>query len=663
MTRIDLLALTPETIATLTNMGLVRRAQKDIAAGRGPAIDEAADGTVTGRFADGVVTTLSPGVAIAAAICSCRSAAACRHRVAVALAYAAWHGTPPLAAAPPDGDWSPAVFDEDALKAALGARTLARARSARRRGCTIDLRRGGAGRTPEARLATCTVQFLVPRDLAYARCDCAEARGCEHIALAVWAFREAEARQLTGVELTVDLAPEVEGGAAGPPLAAGLAFTREVLLQGAVNVPTALTGQLARAREQLDREGLTWAATILDDLDEQLTAYRNRSARYSSSTVARLLGELAARHLAASRPGELPARYVLGQGEARETLLGHVRLMSLGARVYGGELERWAEVFLADVAAGVVVIAERAWDFAKLREHPADGPALAERSVSPGVTLGALAHGQLVTRAGKRSANRVLRIGSTRRDAFAVSPLTDEWRTLPDSILVRDLARHAAALKARAPRWLRPRVLAETIQIVEIADVLNVIYAPGSQTLVATVVDRRRTPLRLVLRHRAVAPHALSSLAAALQRAPRPQFISGPLYAGDEGLEMIPVGVFTDRVIVPDLAGPTDVALPIGHVDLDAAPLAATLAEAWQALVDGAHAGLLHASSWMDRLTRASQQCDATGCLEISAHLERVRLAVQRLRSGGRDSAPDRLAAAESWERAAIRVALTRERL
>jgi hypothetical protein len=662
MTRIDLLALTPETLATLTNMGLVRRAQKDIAAGRGPAIDEAADGTVTGRFEDGVVATLAPGVPIAGAACTCRSAAACRHRVAVALAYAAWHGAAPDAGASDEVEWSPAMFDDDALKIALGARTVTRARTAKRQGCTIDLRRGRGGVAPEARLPTCTVQFLVPRDLAYARCDCAVDR-CEHIALAVWAFREADARQLSGTELTVDLAADAVSDGDERPLAAGLAFTREVLLQGAVNVPAALTGQLSRARAQLDGEGLTWPATILDDLDEQLAAYRNRSARYSSSTVARLLGELAARNLSASRPGELPARYVLGRGEARETLLGHVRLVSLGARVYGGEHERWVEVFLADIVAGVVLIVEQTWDFAKLREKPVNGADLAQRAVAPGVTLDALAHGQLVTRAGKRSANRALRIGSTRRDTFSVTPLTREWDTLPESIVIRDLARHAAGLKARAPRWLRPRVLAETMQIVEIADVLNVIYAPGSQTLIATVVDPRRRPLRLVLRHRAVAPHALPALAAALQGTPRPQYISGPLYAGDEGLEMIPVGVFTDHVIVPDLAGSTAASLPMGHVDLDDTPLAASLSEAWHALVDGAHAGLLHSASWMDRLTRASQQCHAIGCLEISVQLDRVKHAVQRLRAAGPENAPDRLAAAESWERAAIRVALTRERL
>ena len=42
--RADLLALTPEKVAALANLGLVKRAQKEIAAGQGPRLEEAADG-------------------------------------------------------------------------------------------------------------------------------------------------------------------------------------------------------------------------------------------------------------------------------------------------------------------------------------------------------------------------------------------------------------------------------------------------------------------------------------------------------------------------------------------------------------------------------------------------------------------------------------------
>ena len=55
-TRDDLLALQTPALAALTNMGLVKRAQKELDQGKVPAIDVGADGTVTATFDDGAVT-------------------------------------------------------------------------------------------------------------------------------------------------------------------------------------------------------------------------------------------------------------------------------------------------------------------------------------------------------------------------------------------------------------------------------------------------------------------------------------------------------------------------------------------------------------------------------------------------------------------------------
>ena len=63
---------------------------------------------------------------------------------------------------------------------------------------------------PTARLPACTVRFLVPRDIAYARCDCAMGTGCEHVVLAAWAFRQAG--PLDG-ERTIALEPARARGA------------------------------------------------------------------------------------------------------------------------------------------------------------------------------------------------------------------------------------------------------------------------------------------------------------------------------------------------------------------------------------------------------------------------------------------------------------------
>ena len=61
MTRTDLLALTPDTLAALANRGLVKRAAKDLDAGAGPDLEVTGDHTVHGRFPDGTETRLPPG--------------------------------------------------------------------------------------------------------------------------------------------------------------------------------------------------------------------------------------------------------------------------------------------------------------------------------------------------------------------------------------------------------------------------------------------------------------------------------------------------------------------------------------------------------------------------------------------------------------------------
>ncbi|MDB4997497.1 MAG: hypothetical protein JWM74_4929, partial [Myxococcaceae bacterium] len=80
MARADLLALKPETIAALANMGLVKRALREIAAGEGPALEEDATGVVTGTSKDGIVTKLAPGVRLADAPARVGRRRGARHR-------------------------------------------------------------------------------------------------------------------------------------------------------------------------------------------------------------------------------------------------------------------------------------------------------------------------------------------------------------------------------------------------------------------------------------------------------------------------------------------------------------------------------------------------------------------------------------------------------
>ena len=171
--RADLLALTPESVAALANLGLVKRALREIEQGKGPALAEEADGTVVGTFDDGAVARLVPGRGLRDCGCSCGASSVCRHRVAVALAYRSFVESASLETAPAieEGSWSPGEIDDDAIARAIPRRTLDEAKAAARRGVVIEIVRPVAGEAPIARLPSCTVRFLVPRDLVYARCD------------------------------------------------------------------------------------------------------------------------------------------------------------------------------------------------------------------------------------------------------------------------------------------------------------------------------------------------------------------------------------------------------------------------------------------------------------------------------------------------------------
>src|SRR4051794_16922623 len=118
MARVDLLALSDDGLVQLANAGLVKRAQRELAAGMGPAVEDLADGTIAARFADGTETRLLAGQSPADARCTCPSSGICRHRVMLVMAYregfaSAHVGTPEAKG------WDPASLDLDAAEAQL----------------------------------------------------------------------------------------------------------------------------------------------------------------------------------------------------------------------------------------------------------------------------------------------------------------------------------------------------------------------------------------------------------------------------------------------------------------------------------------------------------------------------------------------------------------
>ena len=217
---------------------------------------------------------------------------------------------------------------------------------------------------------------------------------------------------------------------------------------------------------------------------------------------------------AARQPRELPASYVLGIGEAAETLLERVRLVSLSARVDADGRVRRAEVYLADPAAGTIGVVRQSWHYEQ-DATPESGPELAQRTVLPRLDLGTLAHGNVVSRAVRRRASGELLLGTTAAQTTLL-PGSADFSALPTSLLVRRVRELRARQAAAPPACLRPRLLAEGLIVFAVAEVAGVSYAAAEQTAQAIVRDEEGEPLIISVSHRAVAPYAVEAFAAAL---------------------------------------------------------------------------------------------------------------------------------------------------
>lgn len=564
--RSDLLALTADGLAALANRGLVKRATKELDAGTGPAVEVAPDGTVHGKFADGVASSLPPGTPLEAAACSCGAPGVCRHRIALVLAYQRSAEQPAAVT-----DWSPgSITDEDLIKR-FGERTVQQARKAFRAGYPVTVRRPATDDpAATAELPACTVRFLVPDDLGYVHTDATAARKDEAIILAVWAFRAADAQGVTkldvggSVEVT-DLSPLEE-------------LLTQLLNDGAAHAGPVLDAAWRRVQRDLTDQKLHWPAAAIEDLLDQLDAYRKRSARYRAERFAELLTELHARSRATG-----PRSEVLGTDEPAETPLKRVRLTALGCRVNGTPDERTADVYFA---SGDVVLVQRD---AAMR------------------TATRMAASNIVSESVSRNASRVLRLRAGRVAQTSVTPLGNSWEQLPGSLLVHDFAACSEQLAALPPRVVRARVAAELVRVVRVAEVRQIGYDPAAQHLEATVVDAAGSAATVSATYHGVVPSSLDSLADALGS--EPTHISGTVHRRRGALVIDPLAVLTPSgVVVPDLATAKAVELPDAVSPAD--PISSTVDSALTVLAEAAHRGLRESLPPSLR-TRLGQLADA----------------------------------------------------
>jgi len=689
--RDDLLALQTPALAALTNMGLVKRAQKELDQGKIPEVVVADDGTVTATFDDGAVTRLVPGKGVRDAPCSCGAAGGCRHRVGAVIAYqrhvaggtsstAVGSSTdepsslsaPPAAPARP---WSPGDVSDGALVTLLGDGTVERARKLRRAGYIADVRPGRfvGDDLPVAHLQTSSVRFLVPGDAGYARCDCTQKTGCLHVALAVWAFRVKDARDRDAVSLTV----EVNDGDASPtqaPVAVQVCLDvmRLVVDEGVARLPPAATSRLALAKDALGKANLTWLLFAVEELEELIEQYRRRSALYRPEGLRAVLVELLARSRAGQGGGLLPARAVLGADEALSTKLDQARLIGLGAAVSEDGVDRVVEVMFVDPAGQGLLVHRRVYRRADAVADE-DGPALAARTAIGGSSLGVLASGQIVSNAVTRQANRTITFSTGGLQKTSVTKGGFTLDRLPADRVIRDVATFLAERRQQAPAFLRPRLVADDVQVVVVAGVDGVVWDPAAQAVVVHAHDDNGGVIVIERAHRAVAPGGTQALALAVALAcqegvMKPTAVVGHVSLVGDALVVDAIAVFTDRLVVLDLEAPSEAAtkaqaaLPIGARPVASTPLL-VLVDDVTALLDEVVVNGVRALSpgSIERGFRLVGRLRDAGLLRLGDDVEAFLHGVQALSLTGNDA--DAAAAADRWAEAALRLHLVAERV
>lgn len=650
--RPDLLHLSPEALTQLTNAGLVKRAVREREAGYVPKLSLEADATLVANFPDGVVTRWPAGKPPGQAHCSCPATGICRHRIIAALQFRAEAGASSanervVTVAPPA---SPGAASDAALAALLAAPVLARAVKARDAGLTVLVRRRATGEPCDtARLPAATVRFWAGAAIEAARCDCIQQAACEHVALGVWAFRQADAESPAAASVDVRLGASATAVRLDP--APYLDYLSSLLQHGVVAGDAGNAQALSLARAAASAAGAEWIVATLADLEDWSTAWAARSVRYAAENGVDRISELFLRLKLGAAPGR--AKAVLGIGQPREVALDRLRLFCLGARTERDGDARRTRLVLADPDTGTLMALVHDWQVTP----PADaavarGPEEAARSedlqraserLAPGVKLEQLVCGQLLSRQARRLADGRIALARARRSQNSLLPQSGDWEGLARplrTVRVADLFRE----RPRHP-LVRARQAAGAFVVFSPTEIADAFFDPHLQAVQCTALDAEGAALLITRRHAAHTRQALEKLSGALSGVHgRCRHIGGLLTWQGNQPTLEPWSLVCDQVVSLDFAGavPGDAdalaALPLGRASaVDDDPLMAALLAVRTLLATLVHHGIRALPlSWPADSHAAVARLRQLGWPALAEALAGLNEAVQEPNSGPR---------------------------
>lgn len=530
--RPDLLALTPDDLATLANRGLVKRAEKDLESGAGPtSFDVDGSGRVTAKWPDGAVVTLAPGAVLGDQCCTCAAFTICRHIIGTVFAYqrAAPAGDTPAQAV--NEPWNPGAVQDVTLETYYKPAVFASIRKEWEAGVVAQVH---VSSKPLARLhsAGVTLRFLVARDVRYVQCDCAEESPCRHVPLAVWSFRQLGAGVVAGL-IAANQArqkPPTELHEESERLIANL-FT-----YGVAALPPTDERAWEGLAPRLRRAGLIWPEQIVLEWLALRQQYVDRDARFDAADLVQRSGELLIRLRAiCAETGTVPQLFLRGVREESNEL-GSARLIGLGTAVSVHRKSVSVTAMLQDVATGTVLSLRR-----EAAGHDKSFHTLAQAAFNKKFSYAAAGSGQLLVKGAKRSLNGEVALS---RAAVALNPQAYEWEKLRAPLLVESAEELRSHFENLPPVTLRPRHLAQTFYVIPVERVEALGVDQMSRSLRAVLIDSRGEQIALEFPFYTHGRQGFAKLQQALET--KVKFVAGQIRQYAKGLAITPSAVIVE---------------------------------------------------------------------------------------------------------------------
>ncbi len=382
-----------------------------------------------------------------------------------------------------------------------------------------------------------TVRFLVPDDIRYAHCDCADNfPHCVHAPLAVLAFRQLKEGKKADLYETAAVAVPVPGDIFEDTEEA----LSKLIEEGIATENKLASAALKRAASRLSEGNQLWLSETMNDLLLELERYHEHDARFSSITVSELMGDLLARLDAiVADTNVLPRRFICGLSSDKASSVSSSRMIGLGcgARILRKSSELTA--YFQDLSSGNLVSVRK--EFITEDGEPKPFWKLASKPVLRNNTLHQLGSGQLLTKGGKLSPSRQYHHA---RATYTLNHQMYRWESLRAPLLVETFDELRAMIGIRPPRFLSPRHAGLSFYVCKVKEATNIEFNYVDQCIEADLVDEVGGTAHLLFPFYSVCADGAESLLQGLRSRPtQVRFVSGYVRGRGTALIIEPVGV------------------------------------------------------------------------------------------------------------------------